>query len=80
MPSFSCFYIALIVGLPCGYISSSKRVVLDTNFLLSFLKVRMWLEEILWDKKYGMDVYRCKGVLSIVNSDQLHTLQVHFNA
>ncbi|XP_027153436.1 COBW domain-containing protein 1 [Coffea eugenioides] len=38
-------------------------------------KVRMWLEEILWDKKYGMDVYRCKGVLSIVNSDQLHTLQ-----
>lgn len=38
-------------------------------------KVRIWLEEILWDKKYGMDVYRCKGVLSILNSDQLHTLQ-----
>ncbi|KAE8719407.1 hypothetical protein F3Y22_tig00109958pilonHSYRG00011 [Hibiscus syriacus] len=24
-------------------------------------KVRLWIEEILWDKKYGMDVYRCKG-------------------
>lgn len=38
-------------------------------------KVRLWLEEILWDKKYGMDVYRCKGVLSVINSDQLHTVQ-----
>uniref|UniRef100_A0A803QPV5 CobW C-terminal domain-containing protein n=1 Tax=Cannabis sativa TaxID=3483 RepID=A0A803QPV5_CANSA len=38
-------------------------------------KVRLWIEEILWDKKYGMDVYRCKGVLSVKNSDQLHTLQ-----
>ncbi|KAB1994314.1 hypothetical protein ES319_D13G091100v1 [Gossypium barbadense] len=38
-------------------------------------KVRLWIEEILWDKKYGMDVYRCKGVLRVGNSDQLHTLQ-----
>ncbi|GMN41975.1 hypothetical protein TIFTF001_011192 [Ficus carica] len=38
-------------------------------------KVRLWLEEILWDKKYGMDVYRCKGVLNVQNSNQLHTLQ-----
>ncbi|KAI6686362.1 hypothetical protein NL676_032275 [Syzygium grande] len=38
-------------------------------------KVRSWLEEILWDKKYGMDVYRCKGVLSVLNSNTLHTLQ-----
>lgn len=38
-------------------------------------KVRLWLEEILWEKKYGMDVYRCKGVLRISKSDQLHTLQ-----
>ncbi|KAK2966689.1 hypothetical protein RJ640_007976 [Escallonia rubra] len=38
-------------------------------------KVRLWIEDILWDKKYSMDVYRCKGVLSILNSDQLHTLQ-----
>ncbi|CAB4264740.1 unnamed protein product [Prunus armeniaca] len=38
-------------------------------------KVRLWLEEILWEKKHGMDVYRCKGVLSIHNSNQLHTLQ-----
>lgn len=38
-------------------------------------KVRLWLEEILWDKKYSMDVYRCKGVLRVLDSDQLHTLQ-----
>ncbi|KAJ9554190.1 hypothetical protein OSB04_018235 [Centaurea solstitialis] len=38
-------------------------------------KVRLWLEELLWDKKYDMDVYRCKGVLSVVNSDELHTVQ-----
>ncbi|CAL8994667.1 unnamed protein product [Prunus brigantina] len=38
-------------------------------------KVRLWLEEILWEKKHGMDVYRCKGVLSVHNSNQLHTLQ-----
>ncbi|KAK8522849.1 hypothetical protein V6N13_115796 [Hibiscus sabdariffa] len=38
-------------------------------------KVRLWIEEILWDKKYDMDVYRCKGVLSIQNCDHLHTLQ-----
>ncbi|KAL2519295.1 Cobalamin biosynthesis CobW-like protein [Abeliophyllum distichum] len=48
-------------------ICEQKKVDLD--------KVRTWIEEILWDKKYGMDVYRCKGVLSVVNSDQLHTLQ-----
>ena len=51
-------------------------------FILSLslsLKVRLWLEEILWDKKYNMDVYRCKGVLSVLNSDQLHTLQVMFD-
>ncbi|KAM7252385.1 hypothetical protein ACFE04_024268 [Oxalis oulophora] len=38
-------------------------------------KVRLWLEEIIWDKKCGMEVYRCKGVLSVQSSDQLHTLQ-----
>ncbi|KAL5775413.1 hypothetical protein ACOSP7_012970 [Xanthoceras sorbifolium] len=38
-------------------------------------KIRLWLEEILWDKKYGMDVYRCKGVLSVQNSDELHTCE-----
>ncbi|KAG6398877.1 hypothetical protein SASPL_140348 [Salvia splendens] len=38
-------------------------------------KAKVWIEELLWDKKYGMDVYRCKGVLNIANSDQLHTLQ-----
>lgn len=45
---------------------------------LFFQQVHSWLEEILWEKKGGMDVYRCKGVLSIKNSDQLHTLQVYY--
>ncbi|KAF9591543.1 hypothetical protein IFM89_004597, partial [Coptis chinensis] len=38
-------------------------------------KVRLWLEEILWEKKHNMDVYRCKGVLNVRNSDQVHTIQ-----
>ncbi|XP_051144625.1 uncharacterized protein LOC127260755 [Andrographis paniculata] len=42
---------------------------------LDLEKVRIWIEEILWEKKYGMDVYRCKGILNIGDSDQLHTLQ-----
>ncbi|XP_058194874.1 uncharacterized protein LOC131311429 isoform X1 [Rhododendron vialii] len=42
---------------------------------VNLVKVRLWLEEILWDKKYNMEVYRCKGVLNILDSDQLHTLQ-----
>lgn len=53
---------------------SCKCIVLTFDYPL--MQVRIWLEEILWDKKYGMDVYRCKGVLSILDSDQLHTLQV----
>lgn len=53
---------------------SCKCIVLTFDYPL--MQVRIWLEEILWDKKYGMDVYRCKGVLSILNSDHLHTLQV----
>ncbi|RDX63029.1 COBW domain-containing protein 1 [Mucuna pruriens] len=48
-------------------ICETKTVDLD--------KTRIWIEEILWEKKYDMDVYRCKGVLSVENSDQLHTLQ-----
>ncbi|KAF5745432.1 hypothetical protein HS088_TW07G01016 [Tripterygium wilfordii] len=48
-------------------INEQKQVDLD--------KIRLWIEEILWDKKHGMDIYRCKGVLSVQNSDQLHTLQ-----
>nr|XP_043628268.1 COBW domain-containing protein 1 [Erigeron canadensis] len=54
-------------GVRTMCISDSHQVDLD--------KVRLWLEEILWDKKHDMDVYRCKGVLSVVNSDELHTIQ-----
>ncbi|KAJ6852049.1 COBW domain-containing protein 1 isoform X1 [Iris pallida] len=38
-------------------------------------KVQSWLEDLLWEKKSSMDIYRCKGVLYVHNSDQLHTLQ-----
>ncbi|XP_068656756.1 uncharacterized protein [Aristolochia californica] len=48
-------------------ICEQKQVDLD--------KFRLWLEEILWEKKYDMDVYRCKGILRVENSGQLHTLQ-----
>ncbi|XP_042412740.1 COBW domain-containing protein 1-like [Zingiber officinale] len=37
--------------------------------------VHSWIEDLLWEKKSNMDIYRCKGVLNILNSDQLHTLQ-----
>lgn len=43
---------------------------------LDLNKVKVWLEEILWEKKYNMDVYRCKGVLNVQNLDQIHTVQV----
>ncbi|KAJ9174178.1 hypothetical protein P3X46_017233 [Hevea brasiliensis] len=54
-------------GVRTVCICDSQQVDLD--------KVRLWLEEILWDKKDGMDVYRCKGILRVQNSDELHTLQ-----
>ncbi|KAK1269478.1 hypothetical protein QJS04_geneDACA005171 [Acorus gramineus] len=38
-------------------------------------KVRLWLEDLLWESKYNMDIYRCKGVLNVHNSEELHTLQ-----
>ncbi|KAF8378785.1 hypothetical protein HHK36_030134 [Tetracentron sinense] len=51
-------------------ICEQKQVDLD--------KIRLWLEEILWEKKHGMDIYRCKGVLSVENSDQFHIVQSRF--
>ncbi|CAA2998242.1 Hypothetical predicted protein [Olea europaea subsp. europaea] len=56
--------------------SSVRTLCICEPKKVDFDKVRIWIEEIIWDKKYGMDVYRCKGVLSVLNSDQLHTLQV----
>ncbi|XP_048555587.1 COBW domain-containing protein 1 isoform X2 [Triticum urartu] len=38
-------------------------------------KVESWLEDLLWEKKSNMDIYRCKGILNIHDSNQLHTLQ-----
>ncbi|KAK4765763.1 hypothetical protein SAY86_026853 [Trapa natans] len=48
-------------------ISEARKVDLDM--------VRSWIEGILWDKKHEMDIYRCKGVLNVANSDTLHMLQ-----
>ncbi|XP_054825396.1 uncharacterized protein LOC129322953 [Prosopis cineraria] len=55
--------------------SSVRTICICQSHKVDLEKVRTWLEEILWEKKYDMDVYRCKGVLSVQNSDQLHTLQ-----
>lgn len=54
------------------------RIKLIFGVSMCGVKVRLWLEEVLWEKKYNVDVYRCKGVLRVLNSDQLHTLQVMF--
>ncbi|XP_020257968.1 COBW domain-containing protein 1 isoform X2 [Asparagus officinalis] len=43
-------------------------------------KVRLWIEDLIWEKRSNMDVYRCKGILSVLNSDQLHTLQIRCRA
>ncbi|KAM0987095.1 hypothetical protein ACFX19_011414 [Malus domestica] len=59
------------------YQLSEHRI--SSSFAEAYLQiafaVRLWIEEILWEKKHDMDVYRCKGVLSVHNSNQLHTLQ-----
>lgn len=43
---------------------------------VSLAKVESWLEDLLWERKSDMDIYRCKGILHIHNLDQVHTLQV----
>ncbi|KAI7757743.1 hypothetical protein M8C21_031755 [Ambrosia artemisiifolia] len=55
--------------------SGVRTMCISDSHQLDLDKVRLWLEEILWDKKHDMDVYRCKGVLNVVNSDELHTVQ-----
>lgn len=55
--------------------SDVRTICICETQTINLDKTRIWLEEILWEKKYDMDVYRCKGVLSVQNSDQLHTLQ-----
>ncbi|QCD90078.1 CCR4-NOT transcription complex subunit 2 [Vigna unguiculata] len=55
--------------------SGVRTLCISGTQMIDLDKTRIWLEEILWEKKYDMDVYRCKGVLSVQNSDQLHTLQ-----
>jgi len=47
-----------------------------SDTLLSLSQVESWLEDLLWEKKSSMDIYRCKGILHIHDSDQVHTLQV----
>lgn len=38
-------------------------------------QVNAWLEELLWERKGNMEVYRCKGVLNILGSDEVHIIQ-----
>ncbi|KAJ4960430.1 hypothetical protein NE237_020340 [Protea cynaroides] len=55
--------------------SGVRTLCISEQHTVNLDKFRSWIEEILWEKKYNMDIYRCKGVLSVQNSDQLHTLQ-----
>ncbi|XP_045088730.1 uncharacterized protein [Aegilops tauschii subsp. strangulata] len=57
----------------------SVRCQVDLNTIFDRqaygVKVESWLEDLLWEKKSNMDIYRCKGILNIHDSNQLHTLQ-----
>eukprot|EP01018_Ginkgo_biloba_P037288 Gb_00454 [translate_table: standard] len=44
-----------------------KSVILD--------QINAWLGELLWEGKDNMEVYRCKGVLSVLGSDDVHIIQ-----
>ncbi|GJT84358.1 hypothetical protein Tco_1058700 [Tanacetum coccineum] len=55
--------------------SGNKYVFPPTLRAFSDWWVRLLLEEILWDKKYDMDLYRCKDVLSIFNLVEIHSVQ-----
>lgn len=57
-------------------ITSPIYIFSDTLLWFVFLQVESWLEDLLWEKKSIMDIYRCKGILYIHDSDQVHTLQV----
>jgi G3E family GTPase len=48
----------------------------EFHIFVLFLQVESWLEDLLWERKSSMDIYRCKGILHIHDSDQVHTLQV----
>ncbi|GJS18328.1 hypothetical protein Tco_0412800 [Tanacetum coccineum] len=56
--------------------SGNKYVFPPTLRAFSDWWVRLLLEEILWDKKYDMDLYRCKDVLSIFNLVEIHLVQL----
>ncbi|XP_010258100.1 PREDICTED: COBW domain-containing protein 1 isoform X4 [Nelumbo nucifera] len=55
--------------------SSVRTLCIYNQEKVNLQKVHSWLEDILWEKKHSMDIYRCKGVLSVQNSDELHTIQ-----
>lgn len=54
---------------------SVRTLCFSEHHPVDLTKVRVWIEDLLWEKKSNMDVYRCKGILYVHNSDQLHTLQ-----
>eukprot|EP00252_Welwitschia_mirabilis_P014688 TRINITY_DN3239_c0_g1_i1.p1 TRINITY_DN3239_c0_g1~~TRINITY_DN3239_c0_g1_i1.p1 ORF type:complete len:372 (-),score=85.64 TRINITY_DN3239_c0_g1_i1:279-1394(-) len=38
-------------------------------------KVNRWIESLIWEGMDHMDIYRCKGVLDVSDSDEVHILQ-----
>ncbi|GJT55260.1 ribonuclease TUDOR 1-like protein [Tanacetum coccineum] len=59
--------------------SGVNIISINHSHPLDLDKVRLLLEEILWDKKYDMDLYCCKDVLSIFNSVKIHSLITKVN-
>ncbi|XVF21149.1 hypothetical protein REPUB_Repub12eG0065700 [Reevesia pubescens] len=61
-----------IIGSVCCQVDLSQTLNWRAYDTTQAIRLEALLEE---NEKYGMDVYRCKGVLSVQNSDQLHALQ-----
>ncbi|GLJ44768.1 hypothetical protein SUGI_0941600 [Cryptomeria japonica] len=55
--------------------SEVKTVCVVEQGSVAHDQVKAWLEEILWESKDNIEVYRCKGVLNVVGSEEVHIVQ-----
>lgn len=55
--------------------SEVKTMCVAEQGSMSIDQVNAWLGELLWERKGNMEVYRCKGVLNILGSDEVHIIQ-----
>uniref|UniRef100_A0A0D6R3G2 CobW/HypB/UreG nucleotide-binding domain-containing protein n=1 Tax=Araucaria cunninghamii TaxID=56994 RepID=A0A0D6R3G2_ARACU len=55
--------------------SQVKTVCVMEQGSVSLDQVNAWLGKLLWEDRDKMEVYRCKGVLNILGSDEVHIVQ-----